>query len=380
MNTKNRCRMCLRHTEPVVALAATPFANAFASSPDSGALRWPLELHQCRKCGHIQIGHIVAGSKLFTQYAYRTPEAAYPALLRAAHALKDRYGLGRVLEIGCNNGLYLRALREVGFSAIGIDPAAGCEGVTQFFTHKLAQSIGQSNKFDLVVSNNTFAHVDDLRDLFRGINEVLAPGGAVVFEVQYARRMIERGMFDMIYHEHKDYHTVAPWARFLPRFAGLNLMEVEFIPQHGGSIRVHAGRNGARLGWTMPDDERVDWSEFVTRINTEKQRLIMALKSVRHQIIMVGATAKACTLLHQLGAAGYIAYAVDSTPEKIGKYVPGTDIKILHPDVLHESKSARTLLLTAWNYEDEFRRQFPNDEFIVPFSQQPVQQQQQRAA
>ena len=362
----NRCRMCLRHTDKVLELSPTPIANNYAARPDEAALRWPLDLQQCRKCKHIQIGYTVPGKFLFKGYAYRTPEAMLEPMRADAQALSLRYTGRRVLEIGSNNGLNLQALRGAGFTALGIDPACGDDGIPEFFSSKLAAQIARSNSFDLIVSRNTFAHVDDLRDLFTGIMLLLGEGGAVVFDVQYAPAMAARGAFDMIYHEHKDYHTLAPWARFL-RGYGLRITDYEMLAWHGGSVRIHAQRRGMMV--SLPD-ETINWGRFKAKIDAEGKRLRAACEAAAgaNQVIAFGATAKACTLIHHYRLAPFIGYAVDSTPEKQGKYIPGTAIKILAPDAVMSSKSAKTLLLTAWNFEAEASAQFPDYPLIVPFA------------
>jgi hypothetical protein len=76
-------------------------------------------------------------------------------------------------------------------------------------------------------------------------------------------------------------------------------------------------------------------------------------------------------LIHHFGLADKIAYCVDNTPEKQGRYIPGTDIMIHHPKHLEHAPPA-AVLLTAWNFEAEIRAQFPNLRFVVPFAKETV--------
>src|SRR5208337_4215223 len=43
--------------------------------------------------------------------------------------------------------------------------------------------------------------------------------------------------FDTIYHEHMSYHTIRPLTYFF-RDRGMKIIDVERLPNHGGSIRV----------------------------------------------------------------------------------------------------------------------------------------------
>jgi SAM-dependent methyltransferase len=206
---------------------------------------------------------------------------------------------------------------------------------------------------DLIVANNVFAHIDDLQSVFRGIDKLLKPDGTLIFEVQYLVDLVESGSFDMLYHEHLDYHTLKPFQPFL-KAHGLVLTDWEHLPTHGGSIRVTARRRGSEC--PIPN-ETLDWEGLRRKIRCAKER-------VSHQGPMVafGAAAKAATLINELGVADQIAYCVDDTAEKQYRYIPGTDIQILPVERLGNEK----VLMCAWNYEDVIRRRIPN-ELVHPF-------------
>ena len=77
-----------------------------------------------------------------------------------------------------------------------------------------------------------------------------------------------------------------------------------------------------------------------------------------------GASAKASTLLNILDLSDSITYCVDNTPRKEGLWIPGTDVRI-RPDFLPDDNTP--VLLTAWNFEDEFVKQYPGKEYITPY-------------
>jgi len=365
---RHDCRLCGGHVRTRLALNPTPIANSFPDEPNFGEL-YQLELKECSDCGHVQIGHMVPDDVLYGQsYKYQTPEAQIPELRKNAAALKSRYPSARtVLEIGANNGLFMEALTEHFPSVSGIDPSG-----TRDFIKKAPFTMNEAFNLplvDLIVANNVLAHIDDLHDVFRGIDRILKDDGALVFEVQYFMDMAENGLFDMIYHEHRDYHTIMPLIRFLSAY-GLGISHVEHLSNHGGSIRVHC-RRGVRAKMMEPT---VDWDGFKDKMAEAMHYCMAEVSATKEQIIAFGATAKACTLIHQLGIADRIAYCVDSTPAKQGKYIAGTIIKILPESVLTESKSPKVLFLTAWNYESIIRAKYPDFDFIVPFK--PKQKQQ----
>jgi len=359
---RHTCRLCNGPLRRVFALAPTPIANNYAAHPDADAQRFPLELSQCGACDHVQLSHVISG--LFEDYKYVTPEAVRGHLMPRAKRLREEFPRAeRVLEIGSNNGLNLRCLEAQGFDVYGIDPAAeGERNERGYFSSAWAESRLVDERYDLIVANNVLAHIDDLQDVFRGIDMLLAPDGALVFETQYFPDLVAAGAFDMIYHEHLDYHTLTPMFRFMKRY-GLVVTAFEHMSTHGGSMRVICERPGDTFTLCY---EPIDWKRFGERVDAIKQNLRAKLEG--RKVVALGAAAKATTLLHHCGITGNIIFAADDTPQKIGRYMPGTDIQIL------PTENVRNLpcLLTAWNYEAEWRKKFPDNEFINPFALEAV--------
>lgn len=352
---KNECRLCGGKVVKVFELEPTPIANDYKEQPDEDAERYPLELMQCVDCDHVQQHYVISG--LFNDYKYTTPQTVATYLEPVAKRLRQMNpDAKRVLEIGCNNGVFLDVLKKEDFWVIGVDPATSHpNGIREHFTE--AMSRGFQVKFDLVVANNVFAHIDDLQDVFRGISNVLTENGAIVFEVQYLIDLLRNGEFDMIYHEHLDYHHLKPLARFLTKM-GFVMTEWEHIRTHGGSMRITARRHGREV-W-LPDED-INFDRLRAIVGLTKKRL-RELADEKAPLVAFGATAKATTLIHNCGIADKIEYCVDSTPQKQGRYIPGTNIRILPVSELRN----QTVLLTAWNYEKEIRQQI-NNKLINPF-------------
>ena len=353
------CRLCYGPIRTMLSLTPTPLANSFPATPDQDAERVPLDVAQCISCDHVQLAEYQAVD--WVDYRYATPAAVRPHLEAAATVLRRTYPEAKtVLEIGCNNGLYLDVLRQAGFSAIGVDPCTEV-GIKKPFGYGLAHTL---EPVDLIVANNVLAHVDDLWDVFRGIDFLLKDDGALVFEVQYFPQMTATGAFDMIYHEHRDYHTLSPWPAFLKRW-GLVITDIEPLPTHGGSIRLCCERPG--IGMAI-DPEPIDWKSFKYRIAEAKRGLLERVTEVNGPLVAFGATAKACTLIHHFGLADVIDYAVDNTPAKQGRYIPGTRIQIYPESRLDEVPPA-AVLMTAWNFRDVLMSQYPQLHWVIPFEE-----------
>src|SRR5690606_6495889 len=97
------------------------------------------------------------------------------------------------------------------------------------------------------------------------------------------------------------------------------------------------------------------YSKWSSRVMDSIQFLrnnLLELKRSGARIAGYAASAKGNTLLNSAGInTDIIDYIIDSTPEKIGKYSPGTGIAIRHPQELQKNPPDYLILL-AWNFKD----------------------------
>lgn len=341
------CRLCGGMLNQVFELKPTPIANSFPDKPDSGATKFPLELMQCAACGHVQLHHVITG--LFEDYKYVTPQIVNEYMEPYARELREKFPYAeRVMEIGCNAGGFTEILKRQGFQAYGIDPAAPLRVgyYRNYFNLEWAKQYPYT--YDLIIANNCLAHIDDLTDVFKGIAMLLKGDGTLIFEVQYLPDLINAGRFDMIYHEHMSYHTLAPLRGFLLRF-GLKLVDWSLLPAHGGSVRVYCSR-GAELNATV--DERLRWPLLYDAVGK--------IPTWEGKIPGFGAPAKATTLIHQWNLQDKISYVVDDTPQKQGKFIPGTGIPIYPTSFLDTDRA----YLFAWNFRAEIEAKYPGVKFL----------------
>jgi SAM-dependent methyltransferase len=358
---RNTCRLCSGGLSKVFELTHTPLANSFPSYPAAEQERLPLELMKCDICSHVQLHHVPLN--IYSNYKYQTPVAMKPRLQERARQLRSKYPFAKnVCEIGANNGLFTRALRDQGFMTVGVDPTAQDESLWQGnFDCEMAWRIKKRfGGFQLILANNVFAHIDNFDEVIAACDLLLEPDGHIVFEVQYLPDMLNSGMFDMIYHEHHDYHHLAPLMQFFES-CHMTLIEYQYITDHGGSIRVTVQKTKTRKA-DLPV-ELLNFTRFADGVKAVKLRVQDALKG---RTVAFGATAKACTLINHLDIADRIDYCVDETPQKIGRFIPGTNIKIYHPENLENAKPD-TLFLTAWNYKQIIKKQYPQYNIVSPF-------------
>lgn len=388
--TKNSCcRVCGgEDLHEILDLGTMPLANSFLSEEQlqDPEPAFPLVVFACAECGLLQLLHVVSPEILFRDYIYvsTTSDTLQKHFAAMAGDLQQRYGLdgsSLVVEIASNDGLLLKKFRDLGVRGIGVEPATniaamaeqdGIETVNDFFSEATSARVrSEYGRADLVVGNNVLAHVNDLESFLRGIEQLLGPRGGVSIEVPYVRDLIDHREYDTIYHEHLSYFSVAVVARLFSRF-GLRLYDVERMPIHGGSIRVHGMKADAapeaseRLRQLLAEEEALGLNtlpfqrQFAEETRRTRDALVDLLQKLRKggkRIAGYGAPAKGNTQLNycRIGTE-LVEYAVDKSPLKQGMYTPGMHLPVYPPERLLEDQPDYVLII-AWNFADEIMRQ-----------------------
>lgn len=381
---RSDCRLCGgRRLEPAFSLTPTPPANAFVPASALGRPQetYPLDLFLCADCAHLQLLDVVDPAQLFEHYVYvsGTSPVFVDHFRRYASDMISRAGLkpgDLVVDIGSNDGTFLRFFKEAGMRVLGIDPAkeiaaaataSGIETMNDFFSETLAEKIRAGHgPAQLITANNVFAHADDLKGLLAGARALLSPDGVYAFEVSYLADVYEKILFDTIYHEHLAYHAVKPLTRFFKE-NGMELFDAQRIDPHGGSLRGLAQPQGgprkvmASVGELVAREDALGlglaatYQGYAARINALKsklQELLRGLKSQGKSLAGFGAPAKATTLMYHFGLGPeLVEFIVDDSPLKQGLYSPGQHIPVLPSKAIYEKKPDYLLIL-AWNFAD----------------------------
>ncbi len=385
---RSTCRLCQSDAvEAVVPLApipvATPNIGLSAKGRDGdgiAAVLAPLDLYLCRKCGHLQLLDIIDPEVQYTHFAYTTSISLglTEHFGRMADTVITRAKLAPgafVVEVGSNDGTLLRFFKERGMRVLGIDPARatalrataeGIETLPTFFTTELADKIrAEHGPAAAIISNNTYANLNDLDDPTDGIRRLLAKDGLFVFETQHGADVIRRMLIDTIYHEHLSYFLIGPLVPFFARH-GMQLFAAEHLTTKGGSIRGYCQLVGgphrpdgsiekimaeeAADGLTQPETYR----HFVDRLTTLRGNLSGLLEpemKAGRRIAGYGASVGTVTLINQFDLGHALETVFDDKPLTGSLLGPGYRIPVLPADALYEKRPDLVIIL-AWRYAE----------------------------
>jgi SAM-dependent methyltransferase len=381
VKTMTTCRACgSENLYCYLPLGDHPAANAFvraerAAEPDAS---YPLDTHVCLDCALIQVADPLPPD-FYVDYVY-VPSAS-STMPEHFRRLAQRFrkelitGAGqRIVDIGCNDGLLLAACKDEGLETLGVDPSAniaelarakGVEVFNEYFTAESAKRIlAKYGPAQIIVTTNTFNHIDNLHGFMEGVAALIAPEGTFIIEAPQALTCIELNEFDTVYHEHLSVFSAASVAA-LGSPVGLQIVDVEELPIHGGSMRFYLRRKGPAAPvvaqWLEGERqaglfERRTYEAHAARvgkIRTDLLSLLSELKSQEKKLAGYGAPAKGNTLLNYYGVGPEtLDFIADRNALKHGRLTPGMRIPVVSPDAI-ESKKPDYLLMLAWNFKDE---------------------------
>lgn len=403
-STSIACRFCgaaLVHT--FVDLGVSPLCESYVSAERLQETEpvYPLRVFVCERCFLVQLPAHVGGEEIFTEYAYFSSysESWLAHAERYAEVMIARLHLteaSQVVEVASNDGYLLQYFLRRGIPSLGVEPAANvaraaiAKGVptrVEFFGQdSAARLVAQGVRADLLVGNNVLAQVPELNDFVAGLFMLLRPGGVLTLEFPHLLHLVEENQFDTIYHEHYSYFSFRTVEALLAAH-GLAIFDVEELPTHGGSLRIHAVHATdpvypptdrvvamRRLEESTGLDRLSYYESFAERVQETKQRLLEFLERAKRagkRVAGYGAPGKGNTLLNYCGiGTDLVEYTVDRNPYKQGKYLPGSRIPIYAPDRIDRTRPDYLLIL-PWNLRDEIMEQMRGirawgGQFVVP--------------
>ncbi|GIF07052.1 class I SAM-dependent methyltransferase [Actinoplanes siamensis] len=384
-NTRPRatCRVCGDGLEQFLDLGEQPISQAFVEpGADAEEFFFPLVVGVCTGCAMVQLLHDVPRDRMFHH--------DYPFYSSSSQAMQEYFaGVARefldtdltgdrpfLVEIGCNDGVLLRTIKDAGVRHLGFEPSGGVADVARargirvrgdFFEERTAKEVcAAEGTADVIYSANTLCHIPYLDSVFRGVDALLAPDGVFVFEDPYLGDVVAQTSFDQIYDEHF-YLWSAESVQATARRFGFELVDVRRLPVHGGEVRFTLARAGRRTPTpavaALVAEERqrrlssIDtlrgFAANVARVRDDLVRTLTDLRERGRRVVGYGATAKSATVLNLCGIGpDLVEFICDTTPDKHGKLTPGQHIPIRPAEAFADPYPDYALLF-AWNHAAE---------------------------
>ena len=329
----------------------------------------------------VSLMNFVNPKKQYTnKYAHRASQSKTmnKSFAKIASRLKKRFKPKRILEIGSNDGVFIKNFKRD--KVIAVEPCGNLAKITRqnnfktyndFWSKKLAKKIIKNNKkVDLIYSANTISHIPNLNEVFSAVSLALSRNGIFVFEDPYIGSVVKINSYDQFYDEHVHLFSLLSMSKILSK-TDLNVFDVEIINTHGGSIRFYVCKKNSRFKKTKNLKKvksievkqklhKIDtYRKFSSRVKKSKKdlrSLLSKLKARNKKIISYGATYKSTTVFNYCDIGEkFIDYVIDTTPNKQGKFTPGKHLPIISPE-LGLDNNVDYAFLGAWNFEKEIKQ------------------------
>lgn len=370
-----------------IDLKDQPNGNSFLYADEvADEVKFSLAMMVCEDCWQVQISEFPPQEILFSDHAYITGRNApvVSHFKKLAPHIVEKIGLkpnDLVIDVGANDGTFLRAFASQGMRVLGVDPSertgllAREQGVTvmrQFWNHETGKSLKQLGvKPNAITATAVFYHVPDLHDFVSGLAEVMGPDTVFVVQGVNCLDLIEHNEFDHFYHEHSCIHAVGPLQKLFGAH-GLAIRDVEFSPIHGGSfiLYVYREENPIAESPTVAAAVKAEqaaglfqlktYEDFAKRVETnmsELKTLLEKLKAEGKTVWGLGAPVKGSTVLNYADIGPDLVQKVTEVNEfKIGRVTPGTHIPVIDENGVTEHPDY--YLVLAWNFMDFLVKKF----------------------
>ncbi len=355
-----RCRMC-NSTKfiSVVNLGRHPLVNRLTSKKllKTKDPTFPLHVKQCKKCYLVQLKEIINSDEIYKKVNYLYFSSEMPNLKNYFRSyskdLKKRFLKKNdfVVEIGSNDGLMLENFKNSN-KILGIDPATNVviralkkkiPTIPEFFSKKIARKILKEwGPAKIIYGNNCIAHLNNLVDVIRGVQELLVKKGVFVIECNYWSQMVKDTNYALIYHDHFSYFSIFTLNNFASKF-GLHAFDAIVTPAQGGTLRIFFSKGKRKKTKRFL---KLYKNEITSKLNSLKtshrykknvfyqtSKLSKIIKKIIFEgktIAGYGASAKGMTIIKSSGIGKkHIKYFVDDSPAKQGLFTAGDKIPII---------------------------------------------------
>jgi methylation protein EvaC len=391
-----KCQLC-NHSEIVefLNLGQQPLANKYPKADQFKAEElFPLTIYFCPECKNVQLGTIISRERMFEDYYYLSSVNA--GLVRHFERLAKKLSKAQfVVDIGSNDGILLKPLKEAGVKALGVDPSINVskianeqrlETLCAFFDASVADRIAKEyGKPDTIVASSVFTHLENPHQFIEAVKRLLTEDGRFIIEVEYIGNILNAIQFERFYLDRIFYYSLTSLQRL---FQSLDMVvsDVEHIEPHGGSLQVTIRRKGhgtqSNAVTELLDAEAASLTianlkDFRSKVETQIGALHDLLGSYKKQNIKVagyGAPARLSTICNfgQIGS-DLIEFTVDDSPLKQNRFTPGTHIPIVTKEYLDDHRPD-ILVVFAYEYLDDIRKKTAGSyRYLLPIPPREVQ-------
>jgi len=346
--------------EPLFDYLNFPVFMGCTSQPENLDLKADMCWWISRESGCIQLKNLLPLDILYPEsHGAGVVGSLWEKHHRAFACFANRSLPSSVLEIGGAHGILEREYQD--FDNIqwvilepNPSPVVGCKA--RFIKGFFDDNFNYSGDFDTIVHSHVFEHIYNPDTFMKQLSTFMAPGKKLVFSLPNMQVMLERKYTNCINFEHTIF-LAEPYVEFLLAKHGFKLITKEyFMEDH--SIFYSAVRDTDVKPFLLPNHlyerNKKLYKDYLNYHKSLINALNDKMSSTAQPLYLFGAHVFAQYLIAMGLNTDKVVSLLDNDPQKHGKRLYGTHLKVVSPKVLHDVPNP-IVILKAGIYNEEIK-------------------------
>ena len=377
----NSCRSCYsKKLKPAFDLGTQKLTGIFPKSKNDFVPSGSLALVFCENCNLLQLLNSFDPNIMYgDDYGYMSSlnKSMVAHLKNKAEKIQKLANFKNgdvVLDIGSNDGTFLSFFSK-NLKLVGVDPTIkklkkyyrkDVIKIADFFSEdRIKKKINK--KIKAVTSISMFYDLEDPINFAEQIHEILDKNGIWHLEQSYMPMMLKNNSYDTICHEHLEYYSLKS-IKYIFDKVGFKIIDLQFNDINGGSFAITVAKNDSNF---KNSNKMVDWllnkellygynnlttfKKFFNNIKKHKEsfrNLLQNLKDDKKKVIGYGASTKGNVILQYCNInENLIPYIAEVNKFKLGRYTPGSKIKIISEE-LAKKMNPDFFVVLPWHFKN----------------------------
>jgi hypothetical protein len=343
-----------------------PISSRFLATADEPQEFFPMLLAQCEACGVLQMAEHPTAAALkprFDWITYREAEAHLDRMVQDILAVSGAGREARIVAASYKDASTIDRFRRLGYGgALQLDPRAHLEvdadraeietvqdRLTADRAARIAASLGRA---DVALMRHVIEHTHSIHAFAAAIRALVKPGGVAVFEVPDFEPSLRHFDYSTLWEEHVYCFTPTTLPATCARLGFEVLRTINYAYPIENALVVMV-----RVGSAKPDPSHLTAADLAQNLQlgaayaeahpVRCKRLQQYLSDFRRRVgpvAVFGAGHLTCKYINLMGIGGLVDFVADADPNKLGKFMPGSALPILHPSEL-EARGVKLCLL-----------------------------------
>jgi SAM-dependent methyltransferase len=345
----------------------------------------------CKKCFHIQLKEKIRADQKYNtiNYSYTSGNSKISREYFGSYYKKiNFYKKKQILEIGANDGFLIEKFKKKN-KVYAVEPSKfmhrvlqkkGVISINKYFEKINRKTLNKfQKKIDLILANNVLNHSHSPTIFFNNLKKIISNNGTAIIEVPYSPWMIKNYKFDLIYHEHVNYFCLNS-LNYLISQHQLYINKVMFPNYHGKMIRIFISTKNNNYKNKIINHEKKFFNSYknnftkfnlkIINIKNDFNKKINKIISEANKVIIgIGASAKANTFLNYMNLDNSkVDYMSDNSKYKVGKYTPGSKIKIISDEDIKKITNKKIyVFFPTWNIKSFLKKKIKKNNKNIIF-------------